>query len=317
MIGILALAGLALTSAAPAAAEAPSADFPFESHFVEVHGARMHYVEAGDGTPVLFLHGNPTSSYLWRNVIPHVAPVGRAIAVDLIGFGRSDKPALDYTFQDHARYVEGFIDVLDLDGLVLVVHDWGSALGLDYAARHPERVRGVAFMEAIVPPAFPMESLAGMGPSAELFGKFRDPVEGRRLLIEQNVFIEQLVANATVTRKLGEAELEHYRAPFLDPATREPIYVWPNELPIAGEPARNVAVVERIGQWLRTAPHPKLLLYARPGAILPPFAAEWMIANYENLETVFIGPGRHYVQEDQPEVIGRNVADWMRRHFPR
>ncbi len=309
MIKQLALVVVLLLSAASQAADpvnAPDAAFPFESR----------YVEEGSGPAVLFIHGNPTSSYLWRNVLPYVTPHGRAIAMDLIGFGRSDRPPLDYRFQDHYAFVEGFIEALGLEDVVLVLHDWGSALGLEYARRHPGNVRGVAFMEAIVPPAFPMHSIAEMGAAAALFVQFRDPSRGPRLLMEENLFIEQIMANATVTRSLGEAELDAYRAPFPTAESRFPIKVWPSELPIEGEPARNVAVVERIGDWLESSDTPKLLLYARPGVLVPPAAADWMQANYRNLEAVFVGAGSHYIQEDQPETIGRNVAHWLNRLDP-
>jgi haloalkane dehalogenase len=202
---------------------------------------------------------------------------------------------------------------LELEDIVLVIHDWGSMLGLDYARRNSDNVKGVVFMEAIVPPAFPMESVAGMGSAGELFAAFRKPETGKPLLIDQNIFVEQIVGNAAVTRAMSEAEMAVYRAPFLDPATRFPIYVWPNELPIGGEPARNVEAVEKVGQWLRTSGTPKLLLYARPGAIVGPEAAEWMAANYRNIETRFVGYGAHYIQEDNPEVIGRSIADWYRQ----
>ncbi|MDZ7670954.1 MAG: haloalkane dehalogenase [Gammaproteobacteria bacterium] len=235
--------------------------------------------------------------------MPHVAPVGRTIALDLIGFGRSDKPELDYTFQDHYRYVEGFIEALRLENLTLVIHDWGSVLGLEYARRHSDNVKAVAMMEAIVPPAFPMASLEGMGSGADLFSRFRDPQTGKQLLMDDNVFIEQLLGNATVTRDMTEAEMTWYRMPFPTPETRFPIYVWPNELPIAGEPARNVEVVRRVGEWLETSATPKLLLYARPGAIIDPDTAVQMQARYRNLEAIFVGPGNHYIQEDNPEVI--------------
>lgn len=289
----------------------------YSSKFVDVAGVSMHYVEGGaaDGQVFLFLHGNPTSSYLWRNVMPHVEPQGRVIAVDLIGFGKSDKPDSDYTFQAHSKFVDGFIAALDLKDIVLVIHDWGSMLGLDYARRNTGNVKGVAFMEAITPPAFPMPGLESMGPSAELFRAFRDPVEGKALVIDQNIFVEQLLLNGALTRQLSDAEKDAYREPFLDPASRKPILVWPNELPIGGEPARNVEAVLKAGEWLQTSETPKLLLYASPGAIVNPESAAWMRANFRNIETVFVGYGAHYIQEDNPEVIGRNVADWYERTF--
>lgn len=307
-------AGLVAAMAATANAQvptAPSAEFPYESHFVDVDGASIHYVEQGEGSPILFLHGNPTSSYLWRNIIPYVSDQGRAIAIDLVGFGQSDKVEDAYTFQDHYDYVEGFIDEMGLEDVTLVVHDWGSALGLYYAANHSDNVAAVAFMEALTPPVFPMPSLASMGPYEDLFRAFRDPEQGRELNINQNFFIEELMPQA-VLRPLSDAEMDAYRAPFVDAADREPIYVWPNEIPIGGEPARNVAVVEAIGEWLVNAEQPKLVLYASPGAITPPEAVAWMAENFNNLQSRFVGNGVHYLQEDEPEAIGRNLSDWLR-----
>ncbi|MCH8151893.1 MAG: haloalkane dehalogenase [Planctomycetes bacterium] len=290
-----------------------SAEFPYESKYIEVLGSKMHYIDQGQGDVFLFLHGNPTSSYLWRNVMRYVAPHGRIVAVDNIGFGKSDKPDVDYTFQSHLRYTEAFIDALDLGNIILVVHDWGSALGLYYAARHADNVKGVVFMEPITPPTFPMAGLDAFGPAVDLFRRFRDPVEGKKALIDENLFIEVLLANATITRKMTEEEMDVYRAPFLEPESRYPIYMWPNELPVGGTPARNVRVVERIGEWLRTSETPKLLQYASPGAIMPPQAAEWAARNFRNIETQFVGYGRHYIQEDNPEAIGRGIVDWYRR----
>lgn len=315
-VSVLMLSAASAVQAQPAADDpraAPSAEFPYDSRFVEVDGATMHYVEEGEGAPILFLHGNPTSAYLWRNIIPYVSDQGRAIAVDLIGFGQSDKVEGAYTFQDHYGYVEGFVEALGLEDVTLVVHDWGSALGLYYAANNSDNVAAVAFMEALTPPAFPMPSLEAMGPYADLFRAFRTPDEGRALIIDQNFFIEQLMPQA-ILRPLSDAEMDAYRAPFLDAADREPIYVWPNEIPIAGQPARNVAVVDAIGQWLATSDQPKLVLYASPGALTPPEAVAWMAENFSNLQTRFIGNGVHYLQEDEPEAIGRNLSDWLRDH---
>ncbi|MXQ09030.1 haloalkane dehalogenase [Alphaproteobacteria bacterium GH1-50] len=302
---IHALFGAALTAPlSPAAAEP-------RSNFIEVEGARLHYLEIGEGKPILLLHGNPTSSYLWRNVIPLLEDSGRVIAPDLVGFGRSDKPQIDYAFQNHYRYVEGFIEALALEDVTLVLHDWGSVLGLNYARQNEENVHAVAFLEAIIPPAFPVETIEALGPAADIFRAFRDPETGPQLLIEQNVFIEQILP-AQVIRQLTDTEMEAYRAPFADPAAREPIRMWPNELPIAGEPARNVAVVQEVGDWLRLSETPKLLIYFDPGAIVPPEAARWMQDNYNNIEIRYGGEARHFAQEDQPKAIGRHIADWLR-----
>lgn len=320
--GALAAALFLLSATTPAAGQSEAApkpqppaispDFPYESKFVEVLGSRMHYVEEGQGDPILLLHGNPTSAYLWRNVIPYLTPLGRVIAVDNIGFGRSDKPALDYTFDDHSRYIEGFIATLGLENLTLVIHDWGSVLGLHYARRHEDNVKAVAFMEPIIPPAFPMKAYADFGDFEQTFRAFRDPAQGPAMIVDKNVFIEGLLPGA-VMRDLGEAEMTAYREPFTDPASRKPILVWPNELPIEGVPARNLEVISAIGQWLQSSDTPKLLQYAAPGAIMPPEAAAWAAQNYKNIETQFVGYGIHYLQEDNPEAIGRGIADWYRR----
>ena len=294
-----------------------SSDFPYQSRYVEIEGQKLHYIDQGEGQIFLFLHGNPTSSYLWRNVMRYVESSGRIIAVDNIGFGKSAKPDLDYTYQTHYRFIDGFIGALELTDLVLVVHDWGSVIGLDYARQHQANVRGVVFMEAIIPPSFPMADLTTLGGADGLFAKFRTPDVGKQLLIEENVFVEQLLAHGALTRQLSEAEVNAYREPFKVPASRFPIYVWPNELPIAGEPARNVLVVNAVGDWLKTSKIPKLLQYASPGAIIPPAAAQWMVANYPNIEAQFVGYGAHYIQEDNPEAIGRGIVDWYRRSVRR
>jgi haloalkane dehalogenase len=311
-VGAATIATAALSTILPAmtGAQQPepaiSADFPYESRYVEVLGSRLHYVDEGEGPPILFIHGNPTSSYLWRNIIPHVSGDYRAIAVDLIGMGRSDKPDLAYTYQDHKRYLDGFIDVLGLDDLTLVVHDWGSVLGFHWAMEHEDDVVGIAFMEAIIPPAFPREQ-----PMGGALGRFRTPA-GEQLILQENQFVEQ-VLGGSVVRGLTEEEMDYYRSPYPTPESRLPTLQWPRELPAAGDPARNVEVVTRIGEWMQRSPVPMLLLWARPGALNDEAFAEAMVERVENIQTQFIGAGRHYVQEDQPEMIGRTIADWRRR----
>lgn len=314
---VAALAGAPLSLQAQSAqGEDPRAGvfrtgFPWESRYLSINGHRLHYIDEGQGDTFVFLHGNPTSMYLWRNVMRYVEPHGRIVALDNLGFGKSDQPqGEDYTFQMHYEYLEAFIDELDLRDITLVVHDWGSVMGLNYARLHEENVSGVVFMEAIIPPRFPIAEAGGMG---ELFSRFRDEEEGRELLIGQNLFIEQILLGGTRTRELSEAEKAAYREPFTDPDTRYPIYMWPNELPIGGEPRRNVGVVEAVGEWLRESDTPKLLQYVSPGALIPPEAAEWMVENYRNLEAQFVGYGGHYLQEDAPQAIGRGIVDWHRR----
>ena len=306
VLAVTAAAAMADSAAAQQTAPVISADFPYEPHFVEVLGSRMHYVDEGEGAPILFIHGNPTSSYLWRNVIPHVSDEYRAIAVDLIGMGKSDKPDLDYTYQDHKRYLDAFIAALELDDITFVIHDWGSVLGFHWAMEHEDDVVGIAFMEAIIPPAFPREQ-----PIGGALGRFRTP-EGEQLVLQENRFVEQILPGGVV-RGLGEEEMGHYRAPYPTPESRRPTLQWPREIPAAGEPARNVEVVSRIGAWMQRTDVPMLLLWARPGALNNEAFADALTARGRNIQTQFIGEGRHYVQEDQPEMIGRTIADWRRR----
>ena len=284
-----------------------SADFPFESRYVEFLGSRMHYIDEGVGDPILFLHGNPTSSYLWRNIIPHVAPVARCIAPDLIGMGKSDKPDLEYRFVDHARYVDGFIEAMGLENITLVIHDWGSALGFHYANRHESNVRALAFMEAILAP---VPSWDDFPPDfKDTFQAFRTPEVGWDLLVNKNVFVEQILPGAAV-RKLTEEEMDHYREPFLDPSSRKPVWRWPNELPIAGEPADVVEVVEAYNRWLTATDLPKLLFHGDPGGLIQAPVVEWSRQSMKNLKTVDIGPGIHFLQEDNPHLIGSELASW-------
>ncbi len=293
-----------------------SAAFPYKSKYIKIKEHRLHYIDEGKGDLFLFLHGNPTSSYLWRNVMRYVKPSGRIIALDNIGFGKSDQPEnLDYNFQTHYQYVEGFINKLNLQNVTLVVHDWGSVLGLHYAVNNSKNIKGVVFMEAIIPPTFPAKSLVTFGPAADLLHKFRAPNLGKTLLIDQNIFIEGLLLKGAITRNLSAAEKTVYRKPFINPKKRFPIYVFPNELPVGGEPARNARVISNIGKWLKTSEVPKLVQYASPGIMIPPKAAEWMTKNYRNIESQFVGYGLHFIQEDNPEAIGRGIADWHRRNF--
>lgn len=286
-----------------------SPEFPFESRYVEVYGARMHYIEAGEGDPILFLHGNPTWSYLWRNVIPHLRSHGRCIAVDLIGFGKSDKPDIAYRFFDHARFVEGFIAALGLENLTLVIHDWGSALGFHYARRHEEKVKGLAFMEAILAPTrwkdFPREFRL-------TFKLFRTRGIGWFLIGVMNVFINQILPKATL-RRLSREEMQQYRAPFPTVRSRKPVWRWPNEIPIDGYPEDVTEAVEQYHRWLQETDLPKLLLYATPGGIVSHRTVEWCREHLKNLHSVDIGRGIHYLQEDNPHGIGEAVAKWYRQ----
>ncbi|MGQ0697220.1 MAG: haloalkane dehalogenase [Panacagrimonas sp.] len=283
--------------------------FDFTPHFAEVLGSKMHYIESGpaDGAPVLFLHGNPTSSYLWRNIIPHVAKHARCVAPDLVGFGKSDKPDIAYRFEDHVRYIDGFIEALGLEKITLVIHDWGSAIGLNWARRHPQRVAGIAMMEFISPVKSWNDWPEGIRP---LFQAFRTPGAGHELVIEQNVFIEKVLPGA-VARGLTEGEMAHYRAPFVEAATRQPMLSFPNDLPIEGQPADVVAAANAYMDWLRASPVPKLLFWGTPGILVTPADAARHASTMPNLCSVDIGPGLHYLQEDNPDLIGKTIAEWL------
>lgn len=281
---------------------------------VAVEGARIAYVERGEGRPIIFLHGNPSSSYLWRNVIPYVEGRGRVIALDLAGMGRSERARNGYRFADHARRLEAFIEQLQLRDVVFVAHDWGAALAFNYAQRHPRNVAGIAFMEGVLPPVFPRSSFEAMGSEmGGMFRAFKDPVQGRQMVIEQNVFIEGILPQF-VNRTLGETAMAEYRRPYVEAERREPLLAWPREVPIAGQPKDVVQAMTRIEAYMASSGTPTLLVYAEPGVLVPPVAVGWYTSRMRNLETAFVGQGLHFIQEDQPAAIGRAVSDWLRRH---
>jgi haloalkane dehalogenase len=287
-----------------------SPEDPFRRHTASVFGSRMAYVDEGEGDPIVFLHGNPTSSYLWRNVIPHLLGKGRCIAPDLIGMGRSDKPDLAYRFADHARYLAGFLDALELRRVTFVLHDWGSALGFDWAMRHADRVRGLAFMEAFLAP---IPSWSQMRDEVrELFRALRTPGVGERMILDQNFFVEEMLPRAIV-RTLSEAEMARYREPFLERSWRKPTLAWPREIPIEGEPADVAAIVANYRDALTRSALPKLLFTADPGGLVREPLVTWCRENLPNLEVVDLGPGIHFLQEDHPHEIGRALAAWLAR----
>ena len=283
-----------------------SADFSFESKFIDIRGSRMHYIEEGSGDPILFLHGNPTSSYVWRNIIPHLSAHGRCIAPDLIGMGKSDKPALAYRFADHAKYLDEFIEKLELRDITLVLHDWGSGLGFHYFARHEDNVKALAFMEAILRPMswdeFPIGPRIG-------FKLFRASGIGWLMLSVFNMFVKQILPQMTV-RKLSEQEMRRYLEPYPSISSRKPLRQWPREIPMNGQPADMVALVSGYSRKLQASDLPKLLFYGNPGAIVTADAVEWCRSNIRNLEVVSVGDGLHYLQEDNPQLIGEELARW-------
>ena len=288
------------------ARKAISANFSFESKYIEIDGCKIHYIDEGSGDPILFLHGNPTSSYLWRNIIPYLVPHGRCIALDLIGMGKSDKPDLDYRFFDHSKYVEGFIEKLDLSNLTLVIHDWGSALGFHYAMRHENKIKGMAFMEALIRP-MKWEDFPGgfrMG-----FRLFRTSGIGWFMLSVMNMFVTKILPQAIV-RKLSAEEKGYYAAPYKTVQSRKPVRQWPCEIPIEGKPADVYEVISNYNQKLQESEVPKLLFFATPGGIIDSKTVDWCKQNLKNLKVVDIGEGIHFLQEDNPHLIGEELAKW-------
>lgn len=268
----------------------------------------MAYREAGlHGAPVaLFLHGNPTSSYIWRNIIPHVAPFAHCIAPDLVGFGQSGKPDCDYRFFDHVRYLDAFIGAAGIRSAYLVAQDWGTALAFHLAARRPDFLRGLAFMEFIRP--MPSWDDFHQAPAArDTFRKFRTPGEGERMILDGNAFVERVLP-ASIKRKLSDDEMTIYRAPFPTPASRKPTWRFPNELPIAGEPADVYRAMDEAQAALAASDYPKVLFAGDPGALVSPAFAEKFAAGLKNCRLINLGPGAHYLQEDHPEAIGHGVA---------
>jgi haloalkane dehalogenase len=282
---------------------------------VSVLGSTMSYVDTGsDGPVALFLHGNPTSSYIWRNIIPHVSPRARCIAPDLIGFGESGKPEIDYGFFDHVRYLDAFLEALGLSRMALVAQDWGAALAFHYAARHPDAVLGLAFMEFVHPvPAW--DEYQRNEQARQLFKAFRRPGVGERLILNENIFVERLLPGS-VLRRLSDEEMDAYRSPFPTPASRKPILKLPRELPIAGEPPEVCAAAEAGYAALRSSVYPKLLFSGEPGALVSPEAAEALAAEMQNCRLVRLGAGAHYLQEDHPDGIGQEFASWIATEAP-
>lgn len=285
-----------------------SAADAYERHRIALLETEISYLDTGAGEPVVFLHGNPTSSYLWRNVIPHLEGLGRCLAPDLVGMGDSGAaPDGSYRFVDHARYLDAWFEALGLTNVTLVVHDWGSALGFYWAYRHPERVRGIAYMEALVRPLTWEE---WREESRRIFQELRSEA-GEEMVLEKNLFIEGILPSA-VLRDLTEEEMNVYRRPYLEPGeSRRPTLTWPRELPINGEPEDVVSIVDDYSKWLAQSDVPKLFVNAEPGAILTGSQREFC-RTWPNQEEVTVR-GAHFVQEDSPHEIGEAVATFVRR----
>ncbi len=285
-----------------------------EKRTMKVMGQTIAYVDKGEGRPVIFLHGNPASSYLWRNVIPHLSGEYRVIAPDLIGMGDSDKPVLAHTYTDSVNYMSAFLDGLDLHNAVLVIQDWGSGIGWQYARTHPDRVSAIAFMEAMTPPFIPYESEEALGD----FGAFLKAVKtsgvGEEMIMNQNVLIGQFMRNNSPKGPLPDEVIAEYNRYYPTPESRQILLDWVREIPVGGEPADVYDATIANNNWILESDIPKLMFHADPGAIIPMAQAKWLKGHLKNLETVFLGQGGHFLQEDYPNEIGQALKDWLSRH---
>ena len=282
----------------------------YKKKTIEILGKKMAYVEEGEGDAIVFLHGNPTSSYLWRNIIPYLTGLGRCIAPDLIGMGDSEKldgsNADSYTFVEHRNYLDELLYKLEVtDKVVLVIHDWGSALGFDWANRHQEAMQGIAYMEAIVKP---LEWSEWPESATGIFRGLRSEA-GEDMILEKNLFVETILPGSII-RDLSEEEMAVYRQPFINAGEdRRPTLTWPRQIPLGGEPADVVQIVADYAEWLSGSDLPKLLVSAEPGAILTGPALEF-VRTWPNQKAVSVA-GNHFLQEDSPDEIGTAIAEFV------
>ncbi len=295
----------------PSALELPS-------NYITVMGSKMHYFEIGEGRPVLFFHGNPVWSYIWRNVLPNVEYTGRCIAFDLIGMGRSDKPAIDYTFNDHSKYVDAFIDMMKLKDLILVLHDWGISLGLYYAMKYPKNVKAIAIVangvngliEGVLKP---LSNWNEIDPQvAQMLLSFRTPKLGWRLVAEQNMFIN-LVLPHGAKRGIGPEQISFYNEPYKTPEDRKALWAWPQQIPVSGNPPETEKAINEVNKFLQETKIPKLFIHgqATPEQGGLPMV-KWFMEHVKNIEFRSVGPVGHYLQEDEPEAIGTELAKWIK-----
>jgi len=283
-----------------------TASDPHPRKRVAVLDTEMSYVDVGEGEPIVFLHGNPTSSYLWRNIIPHVSDIGRCLAPDLVGMGQSGKsPTYSYRFVDHARYLDAWFDAMNLSKAILVVHDWGSALGFHRAYRHPDQIAAIAYMEAVVKPL----SWEDFGEAGGIFRALRSS-EGEHLVLDQNFFVESVLPGAII-RSLSEEEMATYRAPFAEREARLPTLIWPRQAPIDGEPEDVTSIVREYGAWLSQSQMPKLFVAGEPGAVIAAGSARQRFCRtWKNQREVTV-KGRHFLQEDSPGEIGAALRQFV------
>lgn len=284
-----------------------SEKLPYPSHFVEVNGSKMHYIEAGSGDAILFLHGIPTSCYLWRNVIPHLSSLGRCIAPDLIGFGLSDKPNIEYSVFDHIKYIEQFIEKLKLKNITLVMHGWGSVIGFEYAMRHENNCKGLVFYEAFLRS---LNGVEGSLPLQEQLLSIHDMENASDLVMNASAFVDKIIPQH-VMRQLTEEEMSHYRQPFMQSGAGKPILQYLKELPKGDGKSKIDNVITEYTNKLIKSPLPKLLLYSVPGFITTIATVMWAKEHLPNLEIVDIGEELHLAQESCPKLFGETISVWL------
>lgn len=283
-----------------------SEKLPYPSKFIEVYGSKMHFVEAGSGQPILFLHGIPTSCYLWRNIIPHLVPLGRCIALDLIGFGQSDQPNIDYSVSDHIKYVEKFIETLGLSRVVLIMHGFGSIIGFDYAMQHEKNCRGLVFYEAF------LRSLNGNDislPFQEQIATFQDDSH-LDLMANGTTYVDTFLPQM-IMRSLSDEEMHYYRKPFLNQTKHKALLKYLHELASNQGEALLDQLIHQYSEFLTQSKLPKLLLYSIPGFITTIATIMWAKENFPNLETIDIGEELHFAQESCPNLIGESISVWL------
>ena len=298
-----------LTLSSPA--QEISADFPFESQYLKIGDDKLHYVESGQGDPILFLHGVPMSAYSWRNIIPHLSDSARCIAIDFMGFGKSDKPDIDYSFSDQLHYLSTFIESKDLQNITLVMTDIGGIIGTNYAMSHPERIKGLVFMETPLSNARTFHKNGGMM-QRMMFWMSRKPKMGYNMMVKKNMFIKMMPM--LIKRKLSDEEKENYSAPFTTVASRKALFAPPHSFPKKGknaQPGDMGDFLNRNAAQLQQSDIPKLLLYARPGMLTNKKVLAWADEHLSYLETQYVGKAKHLMEEDLPHEIGAAIRNWF------
>ena len=287
-----------------------SSDFPFESRYVTVNDAEIHYIEQGEGDPILFIHGIPTSNYLWRNIIPDVSQYGRCIAPDLVGMGKSSKPDIAYSVFEQIIYINRFIEAMKLTNITLVVHGWGSVIGLDYAMRNQENIKGLVFYESHLRPAIDSDMLSL--PVQQIASLLSNYDLSHEAIMQENYFITKFLPSC-VLRQLTEEELKKYEEPFQTKESRQPLWQYAQELPIGGRANDVVNLISNYSEKLQQSKLPKLLMYAIPGFITTIETVRWCNDRLNNLKVVDLGEALHFVQETNPRKFSQTLADWYQK----